>query len=156
MDIPHRDTPLNGLIDAIEQQLEQIQKEHDFHVAQEKIHAQLREERESQALHLQETISLFKARKQSSVHYADVPAGPTDPSNSLITAADTEVLQHRENKEEVEVEEVNVTRNSFNPDELESKNSELDNMLNEILLSYPEIKSSLDRDRNYGDWSSST
>jgi hypothetical protein len=153
MDIPHRDTPLNGLIDAIEQQLEQIQKEHDFHVAQEKIHAQLREERESQALHLQETISLFKARKQSSVNYADVHAGPTDGSNSLITAADTEVLQNRENKEEV-----NVTRNSFNPDELESKSSELDNMLNEILLSYPEIKSSLDRDRdrNYGDWSAST
>jgi hypothetical protein len=153
MDIPHRDTPLNGLIDAIEQQLEQIQKEHDFHVAQEKIHAQLREERESQALHLQETISLFKARKQSSVNYADVHAGPPDGSNSLITAADTEVLQNRENKEEV-----NATRNSFNPDELESKSSELDNMLNEILLSYPEIKSSLDRDRdrNYGDWSAST
>lgn len=149
MDIPHRDTPLNGLIDAIEQQLEQIQKEHDFHVAQEKVHAQLREERESQALHLQETISLFKSRMESPASYADVQEEKetTDASDFPVVESNTAVLQ---------VEEKNVTPPySFEPDDLESKGSELDNMLKEILLSYPDIKPA-DRDRNYGDWSSST
>jgi hypothetical protein len=148
MDIPRRDTPLNGLIEAIEQQLEQIKEEHDFHAAEEKSHAQLRSEKEAQMLHLKETVSLFETRKKSSPH-ADLQAGSTDASNPLMTAADTELSQNKESKEE------DVNRNSFDLNNLENKNSEVDNMLNEILLSYPEIRSSLDRDRNYGDWSSS-
>jgi hypothetical protein len=143
MDIPHIDTQLSVLIEAIEQQLEQILKEHDFHEAQGKIHAQLREERESQVLHLQETISLFKTRMQSSVHYADVPAGQT--SASLSAVGDTAVL-HDEQKE---------TR-SFEPDDLESKSSEIDNILKEVLLSYPDMKiSPPDANGDYGNWSSS-
>jgi hypothetical protein len=143
--LPHRDTPLNGLIDAIEQQLEQIKKEHDFHAAQEKIHAQLRAERESQALHLQETISLFKTRMQSSVYYSDVQAGPTDVSNFSAEENNTAVL-HAEEK---------VTQNSFEPDDLESKNQEIDNILKEVLLAYPDRKISPDSSGNYGDsWSS--
>lgn len=144
MDIPHIDTQLNVLIEAIEQQLEQILKEHDFHEAQVKIHAQLREERESQVLHLQETISLFKTRMQSSVHYADVPAGHTDAS---IPAAENTAVSHDEPKE---------TRNSFEPDDLESKSSEIDNILKEVLLSYPDMKiSPPDANGDYGNWSSS-
>ncbi len=146
--VPHRDTPLNGLIDAIEQQLEQIQRERDFHISQEKIHAQLRAERESQALHLQETISLFKTRMRSSFHYSDMQSGNASTSNFLIEAGNTAVVKVEE--------EVNVTRNSLEPGDLESKSSELDNMLKEILLSYPEIKPPLDRDGNHRDWSSST
>ncbi len=145
MDIPHIDTQLNVLIEAIEQQLEQILKEHDFHEAQEKIHAQLREERESQVLHLQETISLFKTRMQSSVHYADVPAGTADASN--FSAAAYTAVSHDERKE---------TRSSFEPDDLESKSSEIDNILKEVLLSYPDMKiSPPDDNGDYGNWSSS-
>jgi hypothetical protein len=143
MDIPRSDTQLNVLIEAIEQQLEQILKEHDFHEAQEKIHAQLREERESQVLHLQETISLFKTRMQSSVHYADVPAVSTEASTS---AASHTAVSHGEEKE---------TRN-FEPDDLESKSSEIDNILKEVLLSYPDMKiSPPDANGDYGNWSSS-
>jgi hypothetical protein len=143
MDIPHIDTQLNVLIEAIEQQLEQILKEHDFHEAQEKIHAQLREERESQVLHLQETISLFKTRMQSSVHYADVPAGQT---NTSLSAVGDTAVSHDEQKE---------TR-SFEPDDLESKSSEIDNILKEVLLSYPDMKiSPPDANGDYGNWSSS-
>jgi hypothetical protein len=146
MDIPHSDTQLSVLIEAIEQQLEQILKEHDFHEAQEKIHAQLREERESQVLHLQETISLFKTRMQSSVHYADAPAVITDASLSAVDNTATAVL-HDEEKE---------TRNSFEPDDLESKSSEIDNILKEVLLSYPDMKiSPPDANGDYGNWSSS-
>jgi hypothetical protein len=142
MDTPHIDTQLNGLIEAIEQQLEQILKEHDFHEAQEKIHAQLREERESQVLHLQETIGLFKARMQSSAHYAEVPVKPTDTSNAS-TVGDT-VLPTQETR-------------SFEPDDLESKSSEIDNILKEVLLTYPDMKlSPPDANGNYENWSSSS
>jgi hypothetical protein len=139
---------LNGLIDAIAKQLEQIKKEHDFHEAQEKIHAQLRAERESQALHLQETISLFNTRMQSSI-YSDLHAGSTDASNFSAAMANTEVL-HPE-------EEANVAQNSFEPDDLESKNSEIDYILKDIFLSYPDRKISPDSNGNDEDnWSSST